>query len=114
MPLETNRAAIRSRLNVDRIWSVYALGDLAPGLFEHTTWHVELQGGALLMIYAGLGTPVLFAIGDAENVDLLLDELAGQHPLYLLIKPEILPVIHNRYRVMDETPMWRMVLDPAR
>ena len=114
MPAETDRAAIRARLLVDRAWSVYALGDLAPGLFEHTTWHVAEQGDALLMVYAGLGTPVLFAIGAADRVAPLLDELDGQHLLYLLIKPEILPLLRARYVVEHETPMWRMLLDPAR
>ncbi len=113
MPAETDRAAIRTRLLADPAWSVYALGDLAPGLFEHTTWRVAEHDGALLMIYAGLGTPVLFAIGSAERVGPLLDELDGQHSLYLLVKPEILPLIHARYAVSHQTPMWRMLLNPA-
>src|SRR5713226_486338 len=33
MALLTDRSAIRARLTADRAWSVYALGDLAPGLF---------------------------------------------------------------------------------
>lgn len=117
MPVETDRAAIRARLLADRAWSVYALGDLAPGMFEHTTWHVAAHAqshGALLMVFSGLEIPVLFAIGSADSVEALLDELGGQRRLYLLVKPEILPLIRARYRVSHETAMWRLVLDPAR
>ena len=46
MPLLTDRAEIRARLLADRAWSVYALGDLAPRLFEHTTWYATHAGGA--------------------------------------------------------------------
>src|SRR5882724_7298567 len=114
MPVETDRSIIRARLLADRAWSVYALGDLAPGFFEYTTWHTARDGGALLMIYSGLSTPVLFAIGPADGVNALLDEISGRPRLYLLIKPEILPIIQARYRVSHQTAMWRMVLDPAR
>src|SRR4051812_2016139 len=113
MPVETDRAAIRARLLADRAWSVYALGDLEPGLFEHTTWHLTPNDDALLMIYCGLATPVLFAIGAAGSVNALLDEISDQPQLYLLVKPEILPLIHERYRVSHQTAMWRMVLDAA-
>ena len=50
MPRETDLAVIRACLAADRAWSVYALGDLAPGLFEHTLWHVNRRDGALLML----------------------------------------------------------------
>ena len=113
MPAETDPAAIRARLLADRAWSVYALGDLTPGFFEHTAWRVSAHDDALLMVYAGLATPVLFAIGAPESVGALLDELE-QPQLYLLVKPDVLPIIHARYQVTHETAMWRMVLDPAR
>ena len=113
MPAETDPAAIRARLLADRAWSVYALGDLTPGFFDHTAWRVSRHDGALLMVYAGLGTPVLFAIGAPGSVGALLGELE-QPQLYLLVKPDVLPIIHARYQVTHETPMWRMVLDPAR
>jgi len=113
MPAETDRAALRARLLADRAWSLYALGDLAPGLFEHTAWRVG-DDGALLMVYSGLAIPVLFAIGPSGSVAALLDELSGQRQLYLLIKPEILPLIRERFHISHETAMWRMVLDPAR
>ena len=114
MPLLTDRSAIRARLAADRAWSVYALGDLAPGLFGHTTWHAAPDGGALLMLFRAFGTPVLFTIGSTFGVERLLDEIQAEPKLFLSIPPDILPLIHARYAVADETAMWRLVLDPAR
>ena len=113
MPQQTDRAAIRARLFADPAWSVYALGDLGPGFFEHTSWHTEPSGDALVMLYSAFETPVLFAIGQPEGVEPLLAEIANLHRLYLSVRPEILPLMRSRYTVSHETPMWRMVLDPA-
>src|SRR5579859_5833822 len=114
MPLETDPAAIRGRLTADRAWSVYALGDLGPGFFEHTTWRTARGGQGLLMLYGAFEAPVLFALGQPAGVAPLLAEIADRPRLYLSVRSEILPLIQARYRVSHETPMWRMVLDRAR
>jgi ribosomal protein S18 acetylase RimI-like enzyme len=114
VPLIGDRSAIRARLERDRAWSVYALGDLAPGLFEQTRWHAAEGGGALLLLFGAFETPVLFAIGAPADVEPLLDEIADQPRLYLSMQPDVLPLVRARYRVTHEMPMWRMVLDPAR
>jgi ribosomal protein S18 acetylase RimI-like enzyme len=114
MPSETDRSALRARLVVDRGWAVYALGDLSPDHFLRTTWHVAPEGDALLMLYGAFETPVLYAQGRPEDVAPLLDEITHRKSLYLSIRPEILPLIEARYTVSHITPMWRMVLEPAR
>jgi len=113
VPLIGDRSAIRARLERDRPWSIYALGDLAPGLFEQSRWHAAEGGSALLLLFSAFETPVLFAIGGPAEVEPLLDEIVDQPRLYLSIQPDVLPLIQARYRVTHETPMWRMVLDPA-
>jgi ribosomal protein S18 acetylase RimI-like enzyme len=113
MPPITDPAAIRRRLAADRAWSVYALGDLAPGLFQHTTWHASSDDDALLMLFSAFDTPVVFTIGAAASIDGLLAEINSPPRLYLSIRPEVLSLIHARYTVSHETGMWRMVLDPA-
>src|ERR1700716_3090296 len=96
----SNPSAIRARLAADRAWSVYALGDLAPGLFEHTEWHASPgDSPALLMLFRAFGTPVLFTIGPAGAVEGLLGEIETEPGLYLSIRPEILPLIRARYHV---------------
>ncbi len=98
----------------DRIWSVYALGDLEPGLFEHTCWYAAEGSAALLMLFTAFDTPVLFAAGPADRVAGLLDEIGDRPRLYLSIQPEILPLIRARYAVSGLRAMWRMALDPGR
>ncbi len=109
-------ATIRALLETDRAWSVYALGDLSPGFFEHCEWHAA-QGGAaaLLLLYRAFATPVLFALGPPGLVAGLLEEVAAEHRLYLSIRPEILPLVAARYAVAPAggQAMWRMTLSSS-
>jgi RimJ/RimL family protein N-acetyltransferase len=114
MPRLGDTSQIRAILSTDRAWAVYALGDLSPGFFEHTDWFGAEDGTAVLMLYRAFGTPLLFALGSPERVGGLLDELGNETDLYLSIRPEILPVVQERFQVRGETPMWRMVLKPSR
>ncbi len=107
MPFLSDRAAIRAILETDRTWSVYALGDLAPGQFEHCEWFAG--GGGLAMLYRRFAIPVLFLIGDAP-----LDELPPQRRVALQVRPGALPALDNWYEAERLTPMWRMALNSAR
>jgi GNAT superfamily N-acetyltransferase len=112
--LITDHARIRGLLRTDPAWSAYALGDLAPGFFEHSEWHgLAGEPAALLLFYRAFADPVLFALGPPERVGRLLSDAPPEPRLYLSIRPEIVPLIRARYRVEGETPMWRMRLDPA-
>jgi GNAT superfamily N-acetyltransferase len=114
MPRITDRAAIRSLLETDRLWAIYALGDLVPGFFEHCEWSGAPGGApALALLYRAFDTPVLFTLGEAAAVQRILAEIGPEPRLYLSIRPEILPLIKARYHVSHEQAMWRMVLDPA-
>ena len=113
----TDPVAIRALLETDRAWSAYALGDLAPGYWEHCAWHATPgPAPALLMLYRAFETPVVFTMGPAAAVAPLLAEIAEERSLYLSIRPDILPLILDHWRVKPESgvPMWRMVLNPAR
>src|SRR5262245_20388052 len=115
MPRTGDLAAVRSVLETDRGWSVYALGDLAPGLAERCDWHVSDPGGpALVMLYRGFATPVLFAIGEPDAVAPLLDEVAGEPAMYLHVRPAVIPLLKRRYRLSDVQKMRRMLLDPSK
>ncbi|HEU4342155.1 MAG TPA: hypothetical protein VFU31_11340 [Candidatus Binatia bacterium] len=60
MPRLTDRTKIRTMLETDRPWAVYALADLEPGLFEPTTWFgFERIPMAIALIYSRFATPVL-------------------------------------------------------
>jgi ribosomal protein S18 acetylase RimI-like enzyme len=55
---------------------------------------------------------VLFAIGDPSVLAPVLDELIGEPALYLQLRPEILPLIAERFQLIERKEMLRMVLDP--
>jgi ribosomal protein S18 acetylase RimI-like enzyme len=115
MPRITDPTAIRALLETDRSWSTYALGDLDPDQFPHCEWRATTgEQPALLLLYRRFGTPVLFTLGPAAEVRRLLEEIADEPRFYLSIRPEILPLVKERYIVHHEMPMWRMLLDPAR
>lgn len=114
MPRLTEPGLIRSLLETDRPWAAYALADLAPGFFEHCEWRGSPDGDrAILLLYRAFEVPVLVTVGAAPAVASLLDEIRDVPEMYLSIRPEILPLIKDRYDVPVESPMWRMVLDPA-
>jgi ribosomal protein S18 acetylase RimI-like enzyme len=105
---------LQSRLARDPAWSVYALGDLAPGLFEHAEWRIEAAGEpAVLLLYRQFEVPVLFTFGPPAAVAPLLGDIAREPACYLSIRPEILPLVEARFRVTTLTPMWRMTLAAA-
>ncbi len=110
MAKTSDASEIRGILETDRIWGAYALGDLAPGFFEHCEWHCAADQSALILLYRAFDTPVLLTFGQPGAIGLLLEEIGDQPKLYLSVRPEVLPLVRKRYTVQDETTMWRMAL----
>ncbi|HUD99013.1 MAG TPA: GNAT family N-acetyltransferase [Bryobacteraceae bacterium] len=116
MPRSADPAAIRKILAADRPWSVYALADLAPEYSRYAEWHIAADGRpALLLVYRGFETPVLFAQGAVADLGALLPEISGEHQFYLSVRPEAADLLHaGGYRLHDVKKMWRMTANPAR
>jgi ribosomal protein S18 acetylase RimI-like enzyme len=115
MPPITDPAEIRSLLQTDRSWAVYALGDLEPPHFARSHWwRAPRPAVALALVYAGFEPEPLFLLGRAEHAAGLLDEIGNAKHLYLHVRPEMLPSLQERFRIPAPKRMWRMVLDPAR
>jgi ribosomal protein S18 acetylase RimI-like enzyme len=113
MPRLTDRDAIRALLQTDRCWAVYALGDLAPGLFEWCEWYgVEGPEPTLALLFRGFEAPVLFTLGAPAAIQAILEELPDEPQLYLMVRPEIVLLLKDRYRIEGEVAMWRMILEP--
>lgn len=107
-----DRAAIRALLSTDRPWCVYALGDLAPGFFEQCVWfESQTRPPALALLFRGFTVPVLFTLGPAAALATLMPEIAVEPSLYLHVRPEIVPVLQQRYLIPHPIAMWRMVLE---
>ena len=111
MPRISDPADIRARLETDRAWAVYALGDLAPGFWEVSEWYgAPGDEHAIVLVYRAFETPVIFALGQPETIDMILEEIQAERKMYLSLRPEILPLIKKRWRVEGETAMWRMTV----
>ncbi len=104
----TQPAQIRGLLETDRPWAIYALGDLSPGYFEHSEWFAE--GPGLALLYRAFATPVLFTLGQPEDLRPVMAEIGALPEAYLSIRPEVLPLVRERHAIEKEMPMWRMTL----
>ena len=115
MPTLSDRENIRAILETDRPWAVYALADLEPGLFEHAHWFGPANDEpALGLFYAGFALPVLITVGRVEALGAVLEEILFElNPpeLYVVVKPEVLPLLREHYRAVEERKMQRMILD---
>lgn len=116
MPRTADPAAVRKILETDRVWAVYALADLAPEYRAQACWHVAADGRpALLLVYRGFQTPVLFAHGAAADLAPLLAELEGEPEFYLSVRAEFAALLRGAaYEIRGEKKMLRMVLDAGR
>lgn len=100
-------------LKSDRDWAVYALCDLEPPHAKFAEWRVADKERALLLLYREFGAPVLFTFGPPAAVAELLRDVR-EPELYLLIRPEHLPVVAESYAVTEPLVMWRMTLNAER
>ncbi|WP_321473210.1 GNAT family N-acetyltransferase [uncultured Paludibaculum sp.] len=109
MPPILERTAIRARLHRDAPWAAYALGDLAEGYFQHSSW---LQSGdATALLYREFPTPILWMQGAGDDLAQLVAELPPEPEYILQIQPAAVPLLERRYRMQSLKPMWRMSLD---
>ena len=96
---------IRTILDVDPIWSAYALADLAPQHAVFCQWHQSADG--VVLAYFGLTPPVLFAAGQAEDIVALMNRVPPGEYQYTLL-PEhrfsLEPMLFSK----SELQMWRM------
>jgi ribosomal protein S18 acetylase RimI-like enzyme len=87
------------------------MGDLAPAHFPHCAWfHLPGPTPALALLYRAFTPPVLCALGPPQALSTLLDEVPPEPELYLHVRPEHLPALNARYRVLAPQFMWRMLL----
>ncbi len=76
---------IRELLTPDRAYAAYALGQLQPGLFEKTEWHVARgAAGEALLLHSrgGLGN-ALFTLGAGEPLEAVLQIYPGPRHTFL-------------------------------
>ena len=107
----TDRAEIRRRLNTDRNWSLYALADLDPGMFELSEWWSA--GDGLALVFSGIAIRPIFIMGKAEEARALLAALPVESG-YLNLRKHHLEASEGIYTYADRQRMRRMVIHDFR
>jgi RimJ/RimL family protein N-acetyltransferase len=115
LPYLTDLDSIRSILHTDRLWAAYALGDLAPGFFEHSAWFSTPADSTTIALVLDLfESPVLFLMGKTAAVRVQLDEIGALRRVFFLARPDVLPVFLEHYSIEKVETMWRMSLERER
>jgi ribosomal protein S18 acetylase RimI-like enzyme len=109
-----DRPMLRRFLEIDRLYSAYALCDLDDLEFHRTRWGVALvdkQPVAVVLQYAGYTPQPVFVMGEPAGVEAVLKDVIKPRAAYVTARSEHLPAIAARYRVEDGPPMVRMWVD---
>jgi ribosomal protein S18 acetylase RimI-like enzyme len=111
--------AIEAVLRRDVLLNLYALGDLDPFFWPHTTWYGLADGTAVLLLYAATETPTLHALSGPPFDPLrdLLRAAWGVLPprVYAHLTPECAGALAPRFRAESHGRHLKMALrDPAR
>lgn len=101
MPRLADQNQIRARLQGDRRWCVYALGDLSPRMFPKCQWFTP----DLTLVLHDYGTSILFAHGTG-SIREALDHVTW--PVHLQVRPDALEEIARHATVTNVTHMIRM------
>ena len=101
MPRRIDPNDIRAILRRDPVWSVYALGDLEPGMEAKARWFAP----DLTLVLRDYGTSILFAIGTG-SVREALDHVTW--PVHLQVQADALEEVARHAPVTDTRSMWRM------
>lgn len=111
MPRLTDLTIVRALLDRDREWAAYAIGDLSPGLVEHSEWHAPDSGAApaLVLLYRGYTPPILFAMGERSELRTLFAELHAPE-VSLHVRLEAIEAMTGFYTPTATRRMRRMTL----
>lgn len=112
MPRLTDLTQVRAILERDRPWTAYALGDLSPGFAEHCEWFASEAHDALVLLFHGFDTPILFSCGDPDRLPAVLSEIHADE-VSLHLRVDAIAPLRTRYPWTELRRMWRMVLEPA-
>src|SRR5215203_952136 len=101
MPILTDKKHIRTILQRDPRWCVYALGDLSPRMFSKCHWFTP----DLTLVLHDYGTSILFAHGTGS-----IREALGHvtWPVHLQVQPDALAEVARSAIVTNVKQMIRM------
>ena len=113
----TDKDEIRTRLQSDSRWCVYALGDLTDRMFTKCQWFTSACAGAtdatapdLTLVLHDYGTSILFAMGTG-SIREALEHVSW--PVHLQVQSDALEEVAKYARVTDVKHMLRMAYEGA-
>jgi ribosomal protein S18 acetylase RimI-like enzyme len=110
----SDKAALRSFLERDRLYAAYAICDLEEREFGRTRWGMAWEEDApiaLVLEYNGPTPQPLFAMGREDGVTAILRDLIRPRIAYVAAPHALLPAIQSAYRVDPGPLMVRMWVD---
>ncbi len=112
----SDRVALRTFLERDRLYAAYALCDLEDREFARTRWGAAYAGDGLVAVvleYGGASPQPVFVMGRSDGIGAILRELIRPRAAYVAALPEHLSAIAAHYRVEPGPQMVRMWVDRA-
>jgi len=110
MPKSGDLGAVEAVLETDRVWSAFALADLAPEHRKHCEWYLDGDGTALVLVYRGFRPPLFFALGKEAALKPLIGEIAGEPEFYASVRGGVLDCLGEAgYGIHEEKTLYRMV-----
>jgi len=111
----TDRDAIASFLRSDRLYAVYALGDLDGPRRRHATWGIAYDAAgrptALAEHHEGLVPQPLFLMGDPDGCEALLETVIKPRDAYFQASDEHHPAMAAHYDLEPPSRMLRMTVN---
>lgn len=111
----TDRDAIAAFLRTDRLYAVYAMGDLDGPQRRRATWGIAYDAAgrptALAEHHEGLVPQPLFLMGDPDGCRALLESVIRPRDAYFQASARQDPAIRALYDLEAPTHMLRMVVD---
>lgn len=107
---------LREFLEQDRLFAAYAICDLDEREFARTRWGIAMHGGsliALVMEYSGESPQPVFAMGENDGIEAILDEVIRTRTAYVSARRDSLAAVASHYRVEPGPEMVRMVVDAS-
>jgi GNAT superfamily N-acetyltransferase len=110
----TDPNEILTFLEQDRLYAAYAIADLEPEMFQHTRWYLAEGGGqvfSLALLFTALDPDILFLMGDAAGLAVILGSALRPQRVFVTIQSEHLSTLKAFYRLGQAERTLRMVLD---
>ena len=110
----TDPNEILTVLERDRLYAAYAIADLEPEMFQHTHWYLaegEGQAFSLALLFTALDPDVLFLMGDAAGLAVILGSALRPRRVFVTAQSEHLSTLKAFYRLGQAERTLRMVLD---